>query len=122
VVAPPLIYSDPLAAGLLAIALFPTTFVPRRIARMLGLPLFGAGLLLFLSSPCSIRRAGTEVRLAKPASSLADKGPYCFTPFYGGITALANSLPSALLLPLVLVVMQRGVIEREEHYLETSFG
>ena len=37
-------------------------------------------------------------------------------------TILANSLPSALLLPLVLVTMRRGVIEREERYLERKFG
>ena len=41
---------------------------------------------------------------------------------YGGITALANALPAALLLPVVLHVMRRGVIEREERYLERKFG
>jgi protein-S-isoprenylcysteine O-methyltransferase Ste14 len=58
-------------------------------------------------------------------------GPYRFTRnplylsltlIYGGITALANALPAALLLPVVLQVMRRGVIEREERYLEGKFG
>jgi protein-S-isoprenylcysteine O-methyltransferase Ste14 len=44
------------------------------------------------------------------------------TLIYGGITALANALPAALLLPVVLHVMRRGVIEREERYLEGKFG
>jgi protein-S-isoprenylcysteine O-methyltransferase Ste14 len=39
-----------------------------------------------------------------------------------GITTLANSLPSALLLPLVLSVTQGGVIDREERYLKLNFG
>jgi protein-S-isoprenylcysteine O-methyltransferase Ste14 len=41
---------------------------------------------------------------------------------YAGISALANALPAALLLPLVLRLMRRGVIEREERYLERKFG
>jgi protein-S-isoprenylcysteine O-methyltransferase Ste14 len=41
---------------------------------------------------------------------------------YAGITARANALPAALLLPVVLRIMRRGVIEREEHYLERKFG
>jgi len=128
---PPLIYGGALAAGLLAKTLFPTAFLPRRVARLLGPPLLGAGFLLFLSSLRAMRQAGTSVRSVKPTSSLVIGGPYRytrnpiylgFTLFYSGITALANSLPSALLLPFVLVVMQRGVIEREERYLERIFG
>lgn len=128
---PPLIYGGALAIGLLARALFPVTFLPRLVARMLGLPLVGAGLLLFLSSLRTMHRAGTDVRPDRPTSSLVVEGPYRFTRnpiylgftlFYGGVTALANSLPSALLLPFVLIVMRRGVIEREEHYLERIFG
>ncbi len=41
---------------------------------------------------------------------------------YGGISALANALRVALLLAFVLLVMRRGVIAREERYLEREFG
>jgi protein-S-isoprenylcysteine O-methyltransferase Ste14 len=128
---PPLIYAGALAAGLLAKTLIPTAFLPRRVTQLVGLPLLGAGLLLLLSSLRTMHQAGTDVRPDKPTSSLVIDGPYRFTRnpiylgftlFYGGITALANSLPSALLLPFVLVVMRRGVIEREERYLERIFG
>jgi protein-S-isoprenylcysteine O-methyltransferase Ste14 len=44
------------------------------------------------------------------------------TLIYGGITARVNALPAALLLPLVLHLMRRGVMEREERYLERKFG
>lgn len=127
---PPLIYGGALAVGLLAKPLFPAPFLPRAVARLVGLPLLGAGLLLFLSSLRAMRRAGTDVRTVRPTTSLVVEGPYRFTRnpiylgftlFYGGVTALANSLPSALLLPFVLVVMRRGVIEREERYLERVF-
>ncbi len=128
---PPLIYGGALAAGLLAKPLFPAALLPHRVARPIGLPLAVAGLLLFLSSLRTMHREGTDVRTNRPTSSLVVEGPYRFTRnpiylgftlFYAGITVLANSLPSALLLPFVLIVMQCGVIEREEHYLERIFG
>ncbi len=36
--------------------------------------------------------------------------------------SLANALWAILLLPVALFVMQRSVIEREERYLERTFG
>ncbi|MFI5210728.1 MAG: methyltransferase family protein, partial [Gemmatimonadales bacterium] len=44
------------------------------------------------------------------------------TLLYLGIALWANSLWPLLLLPAVLVVMRRGVIAREEAYLERRFG
>ena len=44
------------------------------------------------------------------------------TMLYAGIAVLRNALWAILLLPLVVYVIQREVIEREEHYLERSFG
>jgi protein-S-isoprenylcysteine O-methyltransferase Ste14 len=41
---------------------------------------------------------------------------------YAGIAALANALWAIVLLPVALLVIQRGVIEREERYLERKFG
>jgi protein-S-isoprenylcysteine O-methyltransferase Ste14 len=67
----------------------------------------------------------------KPATAVVTGGPFRFTRnplylsmtlIYGGIAAVANALPAALLLPIVLRLMRRGVIEREERYLERKFG
>jgi protein-S-isoprenylcysteine O-methyltransferase Ste14 len=44
------------------------------------------------------------------------------TMMYAGIAALANALWAIILLPVALLVIQRGVIEREEGYLERKFG
>jgi len=41
---------------------------------------------------------------------------------YAGIAVLRNALWAILPLPLVLYVIQREVIEREERYLERTFG
>jgi protein-S-isoprenylcysteine O-methyltransferase Ste14 len=44
------------------------------------------------------------------------------TMMYAGIAALRNALWAIVLLPVALLVIQRGVIEREERYLERKFG
>jgi protein-S-isoprenylcysteine O-methyltransferase Ste14 len=44
------------------------------------------------------------------------------TMMYAGIASLANALWAIVLLPVALVVIERGVIEREERYLEGKFG
>ena len=41
---------------------------------------------------------------------------------FAGIALLANAPWALLPLPVVLAVIQRGVIEREERYLERRFG
>jgi protein-S-isoprenylcysteine O-methyltransferase Ste14 len=41
---------------------------------------------------------------------------------YAGIAVLRNSLWAILLLPVVVYVIQREVIGREERYLESTFG
>ncbi|MDP8952882.1 MAG: isoprenylcysteine carboxylmethyltransferase family protein [Actinomycetota bacterium] len=128
---PPLIYGGALAIGLLAKALSPAGFLPRPIARALGWPLTGGGLLLGLLSYRALRSAETNVSPYEPTTALVTEGPYRFTrnPLYlsltlayGGIAALANAPWAALLLPFVLLVMRRGVIHREERYLEREFG
>ena len=41
---------------------------------------------------------------------------------YSGVSILTQAWWAFVLLPVVLVVMQRAVIEREERYLERKFG
>ena len=41
---------------------------------------------------------------------------------YTGIASLANALWAIILLPVALLVIERGIIEREERYLERGFG
>jgi protein-S-isoprenylcysteine O-methyltransferase Ste14 len=41
---------------------------------------------------------------------------------YAGIALVAKSWWPLVLLPLVLILVQRGVVRREERYLEAKFG
>ncbi len=128
---PPLIYAAGLAAGLLANRLRPTPLLPGTLSKMLGWPLVASGLSLGLWGFGEMRRAGTNVDPYSPTTAIVEEGPYGFTRnplyvgmalVYAGVSARANALPAALLLPVVLHLVDRGVIKREERYLEGKFG
>ncbi len=128
---PPLIYLGPLVLGLLLKRRFPVPFLPRGAARVLGWPLVVGGTSLMSWFFFTMRRADTPIDPREPVSNLATDGPFRYTRnpaylsmamIYAGISSLANALWSILLLPAVLLVIQRGVIEREERYLERKFG
>jgi protein-S-isoprenylcysteine O-methyltransferase Ste14 len=128
---PPLIYLAALVFGLLLNRRSPTTFLPRTIARLLGWVLLGAGVLLAGCFEWAMRRADTPTNPYKPVSHIATEGPFRYTRnpaylsmtmMYTGIAALRNALWAIVLLPVALLVIERGVIEREERYLERKFG
>ena len=128
---PPLIYPGALPAGLRVNRRYHIPILPRRVAWKLGAPLVACGLAVGFLGSREMRRAETNVDPYKPATAVVTGGPFRFTRnplyvsmtlIYGGIAAVANALPAALLLPIVLRLMRRGVIEREERYLERKFG
>jgi protein-S-isoprenylcysteine O-methyltransferase Ste14 len=131
---PPLIYAGPLILGLILQALFPVSlvrFLPRMVRLILGSPLIGFACTLIAIAFRTMRRANTNVDPREPATTLVVEGPFqmtrnplylSMTIFYIGVTFLANTLWTILLLPLTLIVMRKGVIDREERYLERKFG
>ncbi len=128
---PPLVYALPLLVGLLLNRRIGAPFLPGGATRPVGLPLVAGGLTLGVWFLRTLRGAGTPVDPREPVDALVTDGPYRYSRnpgylstamIYTGVASLANSLPSILLLPLALVVIQRGVIEREERYLERLFG
>jgi protein-S-isoprenylcysteine O-methyltransferase Ste14 len=128
---PPLIFLATLLLGLLLNRRLPVPFLPRRAARGLGGALLGCGALLLGWFEAEMRRADTPANPYKPSSRIVTGGPFAYTrnpaylamaTIYAGVAVLANALWAALLLPAALLVIRRGVIEREERYLEGKFG
>jgi protein-S-isoprenylcysteine O-methyltransferase Ste14 len=130
-VPPPLLYLLALILGLVLDRRAHIPFLSRGVARSLGWPLVGGGMALAAWFIRTMRGADTTIRTDKSVSSLVQDGPFRYsrnpgyvalTMIYSGIAVRRNMLWAILLLPLVLYVIQREVIEREERYLERTFG
>src|SRR5215210_4396901 len=130
-VPPPPIYLLALLLGLLLDRRMHVPFLPRGVARSLGWPLVGGGMALAAWFARTMRGADTTLRTDKPVSRVVQDGPFRYsrnpgylslTMIYAGIAVRRNALWAIVLLPLVVYVIQREVIEREEQYLERIFG
>jgi protein-S-isoprenylcysteine O-methyltransferase Ste14 len=130
-VPPPLIYLLPLILGLLLNRRAPLPFLPRGATRGIGWPLIGGGAVLNGWFLRTIRDADVPIRTDKPVPRLTTEGPFRYSRnpsylalamIYAGIAVLRNSPWALPFLPVVLVVIQREVIGREERYLERAFG
>ena len=128
---PPLVYVLALLVGLLLDRRVHVPFLPRGVARLLGWPLVGGAMALAAWFARTMRGADTTMHINKPVSRVVQDGPFRYsrnpgylalTMIYAGIAVLRNALWAVVLLPLVLHVIEREVIEREERYLERSFG
>lgn len=128
---PPLIFAAALLIGLLIEKAAPAALLPGSLRMALGIPLVGASFLLAMWAARTMHRAGTNIDPRKPATALVVTGPFRFTRnplylslslLYLGVTALVNALWPLVLIPVVLVVIRYGVIDREERYLERKFG
>lgn len=124
-----------LVAWLLGSRVYHVPLIPGALApiviRAFGYLLILAGVLMAGWGMMTFARAHTAIIPHKPASSLVENGPYRFTrnPMYTGMTSaylgfavLLNSGWAILLLPLVLFLLHRFVIKREERYLSAAFG
>jgi protein-S-isoprenylcysteine O-methyltransferase Ste14 len=130
-VPPPLIYLLPLLLGLILDRKVHLPFLPGGIVRIVGWPLIVCGVLIGGWWRKTMRDADAPVRTDRPVPRLTTAGPFGYSRnpaylslamIYTGIAALRNSLWAILLLPLVVSVIQREVIGREERYLERTFG
>lgn len=127
---PPLIYGVPLALSLCA-----ESFVSKRrlapAARVLSAGFFAAAAAIVIPAVREFKKAGTAVDPYEETTALLETGPFAYSrnPLYsalalaycGAAFAARRTLPLALL-PAVLWMVNAGVIEREERYLEGKFG
>jgi len=128
---PPLIVVTTLALGLVFNFVWPMRFLGRTYALWLGALLIVVSIPLVIGAAWQLVKAKTAFDVRKSTIEIVTGGvfrisrnPTYLSMMLGflGIASLVDSLWMLLLaLPLVLV-LQKGVIEPEEHYLEQKFG
>ena len=128
---PPLIYGVPLVAGVYIDRTDPFPMMPAQYAKWIGLAMIAGGIVLMVFAGIQFWRKHTSVIPYVPTTAIIQSGPFRIsrnpiyvadTLCYVGVAILFNTAWPLLLLPLVLLVIQRGVILREERYLEQKFG
>ena len=127
---PPVIYLMSLGVGFLLEGLLPGAELPGW-AQWAGAAVIIAGVVLVVSFERAFKRAGTDANPYRPSTALATDGPYRFSRnpgylgmaiTYVGITLAAEAPWALVMLVPATVLMQFGVIAREERYLEGLFG
>lgn len=128
---PPLIYAAVYVVGWLLNEIVPLPLPAWPGVRALSLLLLAAGVALPAWSNVLFHRAGTSMVPVRPSAALVVRGPYRFTrnPMYLGLLCIyvgvalwAGQGWALLLTPLLVFVIQRFVIAREERYLAQRFG
>ena len=128
---PPFIFLAGLAVGFGLEALLPGSSVPDAVGWILGGVLLVAGIVLLFSFERAFQQRRTPANPWRPTTAIATDGPYRLTRnpayvgmalVYIGIALCSQALWVLLPLPVVLAIIDRGVIAREERYLERKFG
>lgn len=129
---PPLVYLLGLIAGwaLERWISWPITAGSSRVRSGLAAVFLLAYLALFVSAFTAFRRAGTTPIPNRPATAFVEAGPYRLTrnPMYVSLICLymagalwLNTWWAVVLLAVVVLVIDRAVIAREERYLAATF-
>jgi protein-S-isoprenylcysteine O-methyltransferase Ste14 len=128
---PPALYGVTLAIGLGVSFLFPVSFLPRLVSLPIAVLAMIAAGWLSISAFRTMTSAQTAVDPSKPTTAIVSEGVFRFsrnplylslTLLYIGVSLLFSAIWALLLLLPLLVVVQVGVIQREEVYLERKFG
>ena len=128
---PPLVYLAGLILGSVVSIWIPTTIAPRPAAWTIGALLIFIGVGLAGSAIIKFKLTGTTIRPDRGSNSLVVEGPYKITrnPMYLGLALVylgigiaEQSIWALILLPVVLLIIQRKAIEPEEAFLTHRFG
>ena len=128
---PPVVYLTPFALMWALQQWRPWTIPGGAATNVAGLALTASGIFLMLWSFVTLTRANTTVIPWQQVSAIVATGPFRFSrnPIYlaDAITYLGGSLAihswwPLLVVPAIVLVMRRKVIDREERYLTEHFG
>jgi protein-S-isoprenylcysteine O-methyltransferase Ste14 len=105
--------------------------VPAVCTRIIGAVFIALAIALAIWGRTEMLRAGTNLDPGKPALAIVTTGPFRFSRnplylanvlFYLGLTIILNSAWLLILFVPMVFVFRRGIIGREERYLEAKFG
>jgi protein-S-isoprenylcysteine O-methyltransferase Ste14 len=128
---PPLLYGGAFVLVLVFRWFWPMPIFGHAVALWLGLALFVLGVGFAAWGRRTMQAAGTNINPALPTTTIVASGPFCFsrnplylalTLLYLGLTLAFNTWWGIVVLVPVLIIMHRGVVLREERYLEQKFG
>ncbi len=128
---PPLIYLGFIVIGLALEYLWPAPLLGHHAQYGVGTAVIAVSLLIAVPAFLQFRKAKTNVDPYKPVTAIISKGPFRWTrnPLYLalailqlGIAAAVDGIWIALMIVPAAIVIQYGVIVREERYLERKFG
>jgi protein-S-isoprenylcysteine O-methyltransferase Ste14 len=128
---PPLIFACALALGLALQYFVPLPWLPPASAHWIGTLLAAIAIALAIWGAVTLRAARTAIDPYKSTTAIVQTGPYRFTrnPLYLALTLLSVGIAAwrnafwvlPMLIP-ALIVLQLGVIHREETYLDRKFA
>ena len=128
---PPIIYLLGLLLGLLIHYFYPIRFLSESVSVWFGVLLTPVAIPIALFAVLALKRAETPIDVRRPTTAIVADGIYRLSRnpmyvslafVYFGIACWVNSLWILLLMVPVLVVVDKGIIKREEQYLEQKFG
>ncbi len=132
-VPPPALFFAVLLAGVVIDHFKRVAFLPEGIAIQLlsALPFFGSAVALAIWAFSTFHRRRTSPEFGKVVASLVQDGPYRFSrnPLYfalilllAGFACALNNAWLAIGVPVLLVMLDRLVVVREELFLSDLFG
>jgi protein-S-isoprenylcysteine O-methyltransferase Ste14 len=128
---PPLLYGVTFLVVLALRWFWPMPIFGHPIALWSGVALVALGVAIIIWGRKSFQAAGTNISPFLPTTSIVITGPFRFsrnplyvslTLMYLGLTLAVNTWWGIVVLVPLLMIMHRGVVLREERYLEQKFG
>ena len=128
---PPLILAATIALGAVLNFFWPASLLPSALAAPLGILITLGAIALGISATREMFAANTPLDVRKPSTEIVTSGVFrkSRNPIYlamlllcAGVAFLANSLWILVLVLPLAIILQKGVIEPEESYLEKKFG
>lgn len=131
IIFPPLLYGLTLTVGLIVSRFFPYQLLLPAVALPVGVALMLTGFFMVWPAALSMNRHKTTINPAGVTTAIVREGIYrrtrnpmyvSFGLIYTGICLIFNAWIGLVLLIPLLVIVQKGIIEREERYLTRKFG